>query len=168
MSYKNYSINVNGVKYNFELIGDKLYYIPKQGRNISTFRLNNETIEVPQVLVITRTNGVPLFALEPDENDENQFAILNIQQLYSLGFQWFESLANNYRKLIWINEESFDRKSIAYAAYKHFTWEDIIKFSLKDRMMIAYHSGFWGELEKKKDWWRGILHCNGQSETILG
>lgn len=150
MSNKIYSISLNKNKYNFELIGEKLYYLPKQEENVSTFRLNKEIIEVPQILVITRTNGVPLFALEPDDKDYNQFDIMTVQQLYSRKIQWFEPLADNYRKLVWLNEESFDEKSIAYAAYKHFTWEEIIKFSLKDRMMLAYYKNLWGDWKKRK------------------
>ena len=71
-----YCITIKNVSYKFELSDSKLYYIPKQGKNISIYRLNNDRIETPQVLVITRKNGIPLFALEPDKNDEKQFAIL--------------------------------------------------------------------------------------------
>ncbi len=146
-----YCITIKNVAYKFELSDSRLYYIPKQGKNISTYGLNNDRIETPQVLVITRKNGIPLFALEPDKNDEKQFAILTAQQLYDdLKYQWFEPLADNYRKLIWLNEESFIENSEAYSAYKHFTWDDIIKFALKDRMMIAYYSGLWGDWKKRK------------------
>lgn len=159
MLSKTYFIIIDEIKYDFELIGDRLYYVPKQGKNISISRLNNEIIEVPQILVITRTKGIPLFALKPDKNDEKQFAILSAKQLYNnFAYQWFEPLADNYRKLIWINAESFNQNSAAYSAYKHFSWKDIIKFALTDRNMSEY-------APKKSGDWKYVK--NGAAEYLL-
>ena len=154
MSDNIYFITINNIKYKCELKDSCLQLCPdeknKDEEKNSTTEEGNKDIVLPSVIIVTRKNGVPLFALEPNENDVKEIKTLNVQQLYDKAIQWFEPLADNYRKLIWLNEKSFDKKSEAYEAYKHFTWKEIIKFSLKDRSMIAYYKDLWGDWKKRK------------------
>lgn len=150
---KIYSIEIENIKYKFELNGETLFYLPEQGRNISVYQFNNNKILIPKVIIITRDNGIPLFALEPKKEDRDQFKIVTARKLYndeSMAFQWFEPLADNYRKLIWVNEDSYKEGTDAYLAYKHFKWQDIIDFSLIDRFMIAYMRGGKGDCKQKE------------------
>ena len=92
-------------------------------------------------------SGCPLFALEPTEADENKFDIMTAQYLYDEhAVQWFEPLADKYRRLIWINPRCLETGTEEYEACKHFTWQDIIDFALINRPSIAYAkyaSGDW-------------------------
>ncbi|AIS10259.1 hypothetical protein TRE132_63710 [Pseudomonas chlororaphis subsp. aurantiaca] len=94
-------------------------------------------LPLPNVWLVTRSNGVPLFALKPAASDI-QFRILTAEKLYEAKRQWFEPLADNYRKMIWVNPESQTAGSESYSAYKHFTWAQIIKFAVVDRMSISF------------------------------
>lgn len=96
-----------------------------------------KVLPIPNVWLVTRGNGVPLFALEPAPTDI-QFKILTADKLYEAKRQWFEPLADNYRKKIWINPESLSVGSESYSAYKHFTWAQLIKFAIVDRMSISF------------------------------
>ena len=91
--------------------------------------------------------GCPLFALEPTEADENKFDIMTAQYLYDEhAVQWFEPLADKYRRLVWVNPRCLEIGTEEYGAYKHFTWQDIIDFALINRPSNAYEkyaSGDW-------------------------
>ncbi|GFM70551.1 hypothetical protein [Pseudomonas capsici] len=100
---------------------------------------------VPDIWLVTRGNGVPLFALKPAPSDV-QFRILTADKLYEAKRQWFEPLADNYRKMVWINPDSLSVGSEAYKAYKHFTWAQIINFAIVDRVSLSFMptmSGDW-------------------------
>lgn len=96
-----------------------------------------KVLPIPNIWLVTRGNGVPLFALEPAPTD-TQFKILTADKLYEAKRQWFEPLADNYRKKIWINPESSSVGSESYSAYKHFIWAKIIQFAIVDRMSISF------------------------------
>lgn len=147
MIVKEYVITVNNKKYIFKLEDRILKYCPnKNDSESTTTREEIKEIVIPNIIIVTRKNGVPLFALEPDRNDINQFEIVTAQQMYNdKKIQWFEPLANNYRKLIWVNEKTLVPNSDVFDAYKHFTWNQIIQFSLIDRMSVSYAGGLSGD-----------------------
>lgn len=110
---------------------------------------------------VTRDNGFPLFALRPNKMDSllpnplaagAPFRVFTAKQLYSYekGVQWFEPLADHYRELIWIHPGTETKSSLAYQAYKHFTWKDIVDFSIVDRWSISYASNNEGDWKTNK------------------
>lgn len=102
-------------------------------------------------MIVTRNNGDVLFVLEGNEKDE--FSILKAQELYdSYQYQWFEPLADGYRKLIYINNEDYVRE-----AYRVFTWDDIVKFSLVDRWSLGYYDKNEGDWKQNPDGGAGYL-----------
>jgi hypothetical protein len=108
--------------------------------------------------LITRKNKVPLFALRPNTEDKQKFRIIVAQNLYDKDkIQWFEPLANNYRELIWVHPKSYTTGSLQHEAYKYCSWEDIIKFSVVDRLSIAYGKNFWGDWKRQKEGGAGYL-----------
>jgi hypothetical protein len=159
MSAKEYIITVKSKKYTFKLENNKLEYCPdKKEEKKSTTDKNEKDIVIPNIIVVTRKTGEPLFALEPDKKDSNQFEILTAQQLYDIKkIQWFEPLADNYRELIWLNEKTLEPNSDVYVAYKHFTWNQIIEFSLVDRLSVSFASGFRGDWKKSSKGADGYL-----------
>jgi LysM repeat protein len=116
---------------------------------------------------VTRENGFPLFAVRPNKLDvvvmegegrispfnpavNSEFRVFTAKQIYSRGVQWFEPLADNYRELLWVHPKTNAKSSLAYAAYKHFTWKEIIDFSLADRWAISFASGNEGDWKHNK------------------
>ena len=142
-----FSIEIDGNQFHFEYMNGEVFYLPYGRKEISTYSLNYGRIEVPQIWIITRKSGCPLFALEPTEADENKFDIMTAQYLYDeYAVQWFEPLADKYRRLIWVNPRCLETGTEEYEAYKHFTWQDIIDFALINRPSSAYAkyaSGDW-------------------------
>lgn len=127
-------------KINIEIDGKPYLIVTKDGKTElgikgkTTPEKDKEAheINVPNILIITRKNGEVLFVLKGGEKDS--FRIMTAQELYdNLKYQWFEPLADNYRKLLYVNEAEYTMN-----AYKVFTWEDIAKFSLIDRTPLAF------------------------------
>lgn len=152
MSVKEYIITVDNKNYIFELENDVLEFcLDKEnvevGKNTTPNKEENDIV-LPSIIVVTRKNGVPLFALESDKNDINQFQILTAQQLYDKAIQWFEPLADNYHKLIWKNDKTLELNSDVFDAYKHYTWNQIINFSLVNRWSIDFRKGGGGDWKK--------------------
>lgn len=150
MNDNTYFITINNIKYKFQLKNGILQFCPDWTQS-STSKKEEHDIVLPQVVIVTRKNGIPLFALEPNKNDKNQFQIVTAQQLYGKAIQWFEPFADNYHELIWMNQDTFLISSEAHEAYKHFTWKNIIDFSLVDRLSISYRSkgsGDWKQSSK--------------------
>ena len=146
-----FSIEIDGNRFHFEYMNEEVFYLPYGRKEISTYSLNYGRIEVPQIWIITRKSGCPLFALEPTETDENKFDIMTAQYLYDEhAVQWFEPLADKYRRLIWVNPRCLKTGTEEYEAYKHFAWQDIIDFALINRPSIAYHNDLWGDWKKVK------------------
>lgn len=98
------------------------------------------SIEVPNILIITRKNADVLFVLRGGGNDS--FKIMTAKVLYDESqYQWFEPLADNYRELLYVNDADYVK-----CAYKVFTWGDIARFALVDRPLLSYRnegSGDW-------------------------
>lgn len=61
---------------------------------------------------------------------------MNIRELYDRRIQWFEPLADNYRRPIYVNPEI-----ISNARLRHFSWLDIASFAEVDRALIDYNNG---------------------------
>ncbi|HDS1153320.1 TPA: hypothetical protein QDZ66_004128 [Pluralibacter gergoviae] len=84
-------------------------------------------IKVPNIMIITRKNADVLFVLKGSGNDS--FRIISAQELCdSYRYQWFEPLADNYREMIYLNDEEYIKD-----AYKVLAWKNIEQFSLVDR-----------------------------------
>lgn len=98
----------------------------------------------PNAWVVTRDNGVPLFAVRPKKG-ERSCAIIKATALYREKIQWFEPLADNYRELVWVNPDCSVSGSEAARAFKHVSWSDIANFSVVDRMSISFSSGMAGD-----------------------
>lgn len=113
-------------------------------------------LPLPHVWLITRGNGVPLFALKPEATDV-QFRILTAEKLYAEKIQWFEPLADSYRKIIWVNPESTTVGSDSYSAYKQFTWAQIIKFAIVDRVSISFAPKMPGDWKNSSEGVAGFL-----------
>ncbi|WP_063649016.1 hypothetical protein [Aliivibrio fischeri] len=132
------SILINGIEYQFETKGNKTELV----YDIELTDSKNDdlvNIGIPSILVVTRNSGEILFILECSEGES--FEILSASSLYERKIQWFEPLADNYRKLLYVNNKDYVK-----AAYKLFTWNDIYEFSLIDRSSVAYRtrgSGDW-------------------------
>ncbi len=113
-------------------------------------------LPLPSVWLITRGNGVPLFALKPNASDV-QFRIMKAEKLYAEAVQWFEPLADNYRKKCWVNPESNTAGTDAYNAYKQMTWAEIIRFSIIDRMSISFAPNMPGDWKNSSEGGAGFL-----------
>lgn len=127
---------VDGVSYTF-LTSEGSTALKVEAETTESKDVKPKSVPLPSIWLITRTNGTPLFGLKPDSEDKS-FRIMTAEKLYAEKYQWFESLADNYRKLIWVNEESTQAGSEAYVAYKHFEWQEIIDYANVDRPSIAY------------------------------
>ncbi|MGE4802437.1 hypothetical protein AB8989_18895 [Yersinia hibernica] len=89
---------------------------------------------------MTRKNAGVLFVLRGGEADS--LKVLTAQVLYDqYKYQWFEPLADNYRELLYVNQEDYVKD-----AYKVYSWKDIANFSLVNRALLSYlnnGSGDW-------------------------
>ncbi len=91
--------------------------------------------EVPLYWFITRKSGELLFALKPKIPF---FKIIAAQSFYdNFKGQWFEPLADNYYELVWIHPHCGEAGSPQYAAYKHFSWKQIVDFIDNEDISIA-------------------------------
>lgn len=122
-----------------------------------------ETLVIPEIWVITRSNGVPLFALEPVLCDR-PFRIMTANQLYGEKIQWFEPLADDYRKILWTNPINSIEGSAAHDAFKHHTWQSIIEFAIIDRGAMMYYAGLPGDWKIQTSGGDGYLLCLVEGE----
>jgi hypothetical protein len=127
-------------KINLEVDGKPYLIVTKDGKTELGIKGNTtpekdeeaHDVEVPNILIITRKNADVLFVLRGGRSDS--FNILTAQELYDkYGYQWFEPLADNYRKLLYVNESDYAKE-----AYKIFTWDAIAEFSVIDRTPLAF------------------------------
>ncbi|KEY59827.1 hypothetical protein [Serratia sp. DD3] len=132
---------------NINIDGESHLIITKDGKTALGVKGNTtpeadskeQKVEVPNILIVTRKNADVLFVLKGGEGD--LFKIVTAQELYDkFKYQWFEPLADDYRVLIYVNKAE-DVKD----AYKHFTWDDIVNFSLVDRPSISYYNKLEGD-----------------------
>ena len=94
-------------------------------------------------LRITTDKGRYLFTLD---DGTTTLRVLTAKELYDMGIQWFEPLADNYFPLIKKASNLSSNPSL-----KHFTWEQVADFSEKDRLMIAYRQGGSGDWKSEKN-----------------
>lgn len=122
-----------------------------------------ESLVVPDIWLVTRSNGVPLFALEPDLCDK-PFGIMTANQLYAEKIQWFEPLADFYRNCLWVNPMSSVEGSAAHDAYKHHSWQSIINFAIVDRPAFMFHNGMSGDWKKQETGGDEYLLCLAEGD----
>lgn len=141
-------IEFDGVPYTFAILDGtgKLKYETETTPSTDT---EPQVITVPNAWIITRSNGVPLFAVRPNDDDK-PFRIITANKLYGEKVQWFEPLANYYRELIWVNPESSVDGTESYKAYKHHTWQSIIDFAIVDRPSFLFAPGMPGDWKLQK------------------
>ncbi|MGL4708617.1 MAG: hypothetical protein ACRCWH_10425 [Aeromonas veronii] len=127
--------------------GDVLEFVTREGKTFlkKSYALTDskkndpESIEPPNLIVVTRENGLILFVLRAPEED---FKFVTVRTLnYKYQYQWFEPLADNYRELVYLNNRDYNQD-----AYKHFTWKQIDEFASVDRSPMDFRT------EKSGDW----------------
>lgn len=92
-------------------------------------------------LRVINKKGDFLFSLDDNSTRINK---ITAKELYDNGIQWFEPNADNYMPLLTINSEINYIEGIV-----HFTWNEIEKFALTDRLMIEYRQGGSGDFKSK-------------------
>jgi hypothetical protein len=148
-------ITLNGVTHTFETKDGKTELkLPSQSTPSEDKK--PPKIKVPNVWLITRKNGFPLFAVRPKPGDK-LFRIITADKLYAEKIQWFEPLSDNYRERIWLHPDSLKAGSEAYAAYKHFTWKQIIDFAIVDRWPISFAKDLPGDWKANSEGGDGFL-----------
>ena len=110
-------------------------YVYCRGNPINYIDINGDT------LTVISSQGEYLFTLD---NHQKNHTKITARDLYELGTQWFESSADNYMPLLYVNANLKRMNSL-----KHFTWDDIISFSEIDRSMWSYHTGGDGDWKAK-------------------
>lgn len=148
-------ITLDGVSHTFETTDGKTE-LKLQSESTPSKDQKPKQIQVPTIWLIIRRSGFPLFAVRPKQG-ETPFRIINAEKLYAEKIQWFEPLADHYRELIWQHPESSTPGSEAYTAYKHFTWQQIIDFSVVDRWSISFSKGLPGDWKANSDGGAGFL-----------
>lgn len=149
------TIIIDGAPYNF-VTENGITKLKIQSETTPNTNNEPEKVSVPNIWLITRTNGTPLFALQPLQN-ESFFRVMTADKLYSEKIQWFEPLADNFRKLMWQHPESTVQNSEPYMAYKHFSWRQIINFSIIDRWSVSFSGGFSGDWKSNSEGGDGFL-----------
>lgn len=150
-------IEVDGVPYTF-VTEDGTTALKRDSKTTASDDTDPENLSLPEVWLITRSNGVPLFAVRPDDGDK-PFRIIKAETLYAEAIQWFEPLADFYRERVWVNPESSVEGSEAFGAYKQHTWQSIIDFAIVDRGSLMYYRNMPGDWKKQKDGGSGFLLC---------
>lgn len=148
-------IIIDGIPYTFETKDGKTE-LKVQSYSTPSEDQKALKVKVPNVWLITRKNGFPLFAVRP-KSGEKTFRIITADKLYSDKIQWFEPLADNYREQIWLHPDSSKPGFEAHSAYKHFTWQQIIDFAIVDRWSLAFYSGLSGDWKQAKEGGGGFL-----------
>ncbi|MGA5656238.1 hypothetical protein [Rahnella contaminans] len=141
---------IDGKSYSFRTKDNKTELVikakttPKQDKTA-------HNVDVPPFIVVTRSNGDILFILKC--KDEDIFQIITAQILYDkYKFQWFKPLADDYRELLYVNENE-EVKS----AYKIFSWDDIAQFANVDRPSLSFRSGGTGDWKGNPEGGNGYL-----------
>jgi hypothetical protein len=149
------SIVIDGIAHIFETSDGKTE-LKIEGETTPSEDKEPKKLPLPSMWLITRGNGVPLFAVKPNATDA-QFRIMTAEKLYAEAIQWFEPLADNYREKSWINPESKVAGTDAYNAYKQFTWAEIAKFAAVDRMSISFAAKMPGDWKNSPEGGSGFL-----------
>jgi len=103
-------IVIDGTPYTF-VTKDGATSLKIQSETTASKDVKPKLINLPIVWVVTRSNGVPLFALKPKLEDR-VFRVLTAEKLYAEKIQWFEPLAHFYRELIWVNPNCLTQNPI--------------------------------------------------------
>lgn len=148
-------ITLDGASHTFETKDGKTE-LRLQSESTPSKDQKPKQIRIPNIWLITRRNGFPLFAVRPKQG-ETPFRIITAEKLYAEKIQWFEPLADHYRELIWQHPESSTPGSEANLAYKHFTWQQIIDFAVIDRWSISFSKGLPGDWKANSDGGAGFL-----------
>lgn len=148
-------VEVDGVPYTF-VTTDGVTALKLENKTTASDDVAPEDLKLPDLWLITRSNGVPLFAVRPDVCDK-PFRILSAEKLYAEKIQWFEPLARFYRELIWVSPESKRPGTESYIAYKHVTWEEIVDFAIVDRLSASFYSEFPGDWKSRTNGGDGYL-----------
>ena len=109
--------------------------------------------EKTDTIQIFNKEGIYLFSIEKKDRTETR---LSVSELYKLqGFQWFESGAENYHKLLDVNPDLKDKEKCEGLGVLYFTWRDIVEFAealyqpVKNRFdlmdFVKYFSGRSGD-----------------------
>ncbi|MFA9394638.1 MAG: hypothetical protein ACERJ1_07990 [Halodesulfovibrio sp.] len=95
-------------------------------------------MKTPMFWVIIRNDGDILFVLEKTEEElaQENGSIRTVREIYEMKIQWFEPLAENYRKLLWLN-----KKEYVESAYCQRTWQELVDFSVINRQALDYGKG---------------------------
>lgn len=131
---------INGRKYLFTTRDNKTFLTYKTfTRHVE--ENHTEICIIPSCKIVTRNNGEILFALALNKDSGEYFEILTAHQLYNkYAWQWFEPLADNFHKMIYLNTDPGTS-----SAYKHFTWQQIVDFALIDRLSASFYSNMPGD-----------------------
>jgi hypothetical protein len=89
------------------------------------------------MVVVTDQDGNDLFSLDDGLDDITR---MTSSEAYDKKIQWFEESADNYMELISIAPGFAD-----HAGVKHFSWDDIARFSDKDRYWFSFYAGMSGD-----------------------
>lgn len=103
-----------------------------------TERISVKTKILISLIDVTTSSGKFLFSLKPNKKHKSQK--ITAKKLYKKGLQWFCPNADNYIELIKTNEQLKEFKEL-----KHFSWDEIIKFSEQERWNISYRTGGSGD-----------------------
>ena len=76
---------------------------------------------------INNKEGIHLFSIERKDIKKCK---LSTRELYAIkGIQWFEASADNYHKLLYVNEKLKDRKECQKLGVLYFTWKEVVEFA---------------------------------------
>ncbi|MHC8312022.1 hypothetical protein ACYZUC_20740 [Pseudomonas sp. GT1P32] len=150
-------VEIGGVPYTF-VTEDGATALRLDDKTTASNDTDLGTLNLPEVWLVTRSNGVPLFAVKPDICDK-PFRILSAEKLYAEKIQWFEPLAGFYRERLWVNPESNIEGSEVYGAYRQHTWQSIIDFAIVDRPSLVYYRNLPGDWKKQPEGGAKYLLC---------
>ena len=97
-------------------------------------------------IVVTTQKGKTLFILDDGKTEVTK---MTSHELYKKKIQWFEPLADNYMPI-----KSISTGIENFPELKHFTWDEIDKFTETDRSYLSYlqnASGDWKNMKKGAD-----------------
>lgn len=118
-------------------------YLKKEYELTDSKNDDQEQIKLPDIIVVTRKNGMILFVLRAPREG---LKFVTAQTLYDkYQYQWFEPLADNYRELIYLNNKEYTKD-----AYKHFTWKEIDDFTSEKRFPLAFQPGWSGDWKNSR------------------
>ncbi|TQR50650.1 hypothetical protein DMC01_12775, partial [Campylobacter troglodytis] len=108
-----------------------------------------------EMIQIYNKEGVHLFSLERKNIKESK---LKAKELYEIkGIQWFETSADNYHKLLYVNEKLKDKQECQSLGVLYFTWKEVVEFALIDRYSFQYNPFGNGNWKNAKNGAKGYI-----------